>query len=65
MTTESSGENKTVNDILHGLLQHGDSAQKYMQGSKSVKVDNWIHLENVFSITTGACSQALHRQSEI
>ncbi|XP_075073916.1 uncharacterized protein LOC107779920 [Nicotiana tabacum] len=40
ITTEISGKIMTVNDILHDLLQHGDSAQKYMQGSKNVKVDN-------------------------
>ncbi|KAM3341080.1 ribonuclease MRP protein subunit POP4 [Capsicum galapagoense] len=67
MTTESSGNNTTVNDILHDLLQHGDSAQKYMQGSKNVKVDNWILLDNVVqksSIATGARSRALQRQSK-
>nr|XP_016509501.1 PREDICTED: uncharacterized protein LOC107826967 [Nicotiana tabacum] len=36
-TTEITG---TVNDILHDLLQHGDSAQKYMQGSKNVKLSD-------------------------
>ncbi|KAF3623088.1 putative interactor of constitutive active ROPs 2, chloroplastic-like isoform 1 [Capsicum annuum] len=67
MTTESSGNNTTVNDILHDLLQHGDSAQKYMQGSKNVKVDNWILLDNVVqksSIATGARSRPLQRQSK-
>ncbi|PHU06625.1 hypothetical protein BC332_23114 [Capsicum chinense] len=67
MTTESSGNNTTVNDILHDLLQHGDSGQKYMQGSKNVKVDNWILLDNVVqksSIATGARSRALQRQSK-
>ncbi|XP_075086994.1 ribonuclease MRP protein subunit POP4 isoform X1 [Nicotiana tabacum] len=63
-TTEITG---TVNDILHDLLQHGDSAQKYMQGSKNVKVDNWILLDNVVqksSIATGARNRALQRQSK-
>ncbi|XP_055812396.1 ribonuclease MRP protein subunit POP4-like [Solanum dulcamara] len=67
ITTEISGKNMTANDILHDLLQHGDSAQKYMQGSKNVKVDNWILLDNVVqksSIATGARSQALQRQSK-
>ncbi|KAG5571041.1 hypothetical protein H5410_060807 [Solanum commersonii] len=71
ITTEAriniSCKNMTANDILHDLLQHGDSAQKYMQGSKNVKVDNWILLDNVVqksSIATGARSRALQRQSK-
>lgn len=62
-----SGKIMTVNDILHDLLQHCDSAQKYMQGSKNVKVDNWILLDNVVqksSIATGARNRALQRQSK-
>uniref|UniRef100_M0ZNE9 Ribonuclease P protein subunit p29 n=1 Tax=Solanum tuberosum TaxID=4113 RepID=M0ZNE9_SOLTU len=62
-----SGKNMIANDILHDLLQHGDSAQKYMQGSKNVKVDNWILLDSVVqksSIATGARSRALQRQSK-
>ncbi|XP_012082294.1 ribonuclease P protein subunit p29 isoform X2 [Jatropha curcas] len=35
-----------VDMILHELLQHGDSAQKYLQGSRSKKIDNWILLDN-------------------
>ncbi|XP_055833738.1 ribonuclease MRP protein subunit POP4-like [Solanum dulcamara] len=67
ITTEISSKNMTSNDILHDLLQHGDSAQKYMQGSKNVKVDNWIPLDNVVqkrSIATGARSRALQRRSK-
>ncbi|XP_055833282.1 ADP-ribosylation factor GTPase-activating protein AGD7-like isoform X2 [Solanum dulcamara] len=67
ITTEISGKNMTANDILHDLLQHGDSVQKYMQGSKNVKVDNWILLDNVVqksSIATGARSRALQRRSK-
>lgn len=33
--------------ILHELLRNGDAAQKYNQGSKSKKFDNWILLDNV------------------
>ncbi|KAL2933782.1 Ribonuclease P protein subunit p29 [Bienertia sinuspersici] len=36
----------TVDKILHELLQKGDSAQKYIQGSRSIKMDNWILLDN-------------------
>uniref|UniRef100_A0A3Q7HWB1 Uncharacterized protein n=1 Tax=Solanum lycopersicum TaxID=4081 RepID=A0A3Q7HWB1_SOLLC len=67
ITTEISGKNTTANDILHDLLQHGDSAQKYMQGSKNVKVDNWILLDSFVqksSIATGARNRALQRQSK-
>ena len=39
-------EKSTVDKILHELLQKGDSAQKYVQGSRGVKVDNWILLDN-------------------
>ncbi|XP_018628372.1 ribonuclease MRP protein subunit POP4-like [Nicotiana tomentosiformis] len=66
-TTEISSKIMTVNDILHDLLQHCDSAQKYMQGSKNVKVDNWILLDNVVqksSIASGARIRALQRQSK-
>ncbi|KAK4353328.1 hypothetical protein RND71_028846 [Anisodus tanguticus] len=67
ITTEISGKDMTVNDILHDLLQHGDSAQKYIQGSKNVKVGNWILLDNVVqksSIASGARIRALQRQSK-
>lgn len=33
--------------ILHELLRNGDAAQKYSQGSKSKKIDNWILLDNL------------------
>ena len=35
-----------VDKILHELLQSGDSAQNYMQGSRRMKLDNRIHLDN-------------------
>ncbi|KAJ8755323.1 hypothetical protein K2173_019121 [Erythroxylum novogranatense] len=35
-----------VEKVLHDLLQHGDASQKYMQGSKTKKIDNWILLDN-------------------
>uniref|UniRef100_A0A803N3X6 Uncharacterized protein n=1 Tax=Chenopodium quinoa TaxID=63459 RepID=A0A803N3X6_CHEQI len=47
ITVELSNKDKTaVDKILHELLQKGDSAQKYIQGSRSVKFDNWILLDN-------------------
>ncbi|KAL5098709.1 hypothetical protein RYX36_003036 [Vicia faba] len=36
----------SVSGILHELLKKGDAAQKYMQGSRSMKIDNWILLDN-------------------
>ncbi|KAI7997089.1 Ribonuclease P protein subunit p29 [Camellia lanceoleosa] len=36
-----------VNQVVHDLLQSGDSAQKYMHGSRSMKIDNWILLDNL------------------
>lgn len=62
-----SSKNMAANDILHDLLQHGDSAQKYMQGSKNVKVDNWILLDNFVkksTIASGARNRAFQRQSK-
>lgn len=34
-----------MDKILHELLQKGDSAQKYIQGSRSIKMENWILLD--------------------
>lgn len=46
-TVEIYNKDKTtVDTILHELLQKGDSAQKYIQGSRSIKLDNWILLDN-------------------
>ncbi|XP_010667252.1 ribonuclease MRP protein subunit POP4 isoform X2 [Beta vulgaris subsp. vulgaris] len=43
---ETSNEDKSaVDKILHELLQKGDSAQKYIQGSRSIKMENWILLD--------------------
>ncbi|XP_054816899.1 ribonuclease MRP protein subunit POP4-like [Prosopis cineraria] len=43
----SAGRKSSINSILHELLQKGDSAPKYLQGSRSMKIDNWIHLDNL------------------
>ncbi|XP_024980588.1 uncharacterized protein LOC112517402 [Cynara cardunculus var. scolymus] len=39
-------EVNVIDKILHELLQSGDSAQNYMQGSRRMKMDNRIHLDN-------------------
>lgn len=44
---EPTSRGSTVDKILHTLLQSGDSAQKYMQGSRSMKIDNWMLLDNL------------------
>ncbi|XP_027100002.1 ribonuclease MRP protein subunit POP4 isoform X1 [Coffea arabica] len=43
---EISDKRSIVDYLLHDLFQHGDAADKYMQGSKSIKIDNWILLDN-------------------
>ncbi|KAL3819563.1 hypothetical protein ACJIZ3_005468 [Penstemon smallii] len=43
---EVSDGKTTVDRVLHELFQHGDSAQKYMQGSKSMKIENTILLDS-------------------
>ncbi|KAL6138623.1 hypothetical protein ACLB2K_063904 [Fragaria x ananassa] len=44
---EASGRKESkVDNVLHKLLQSGDSAQKYMQGSRSKRIDNWMLLDN-------------------
>lgn len=55
-----------VDKILHELLQHGDVAQKYMQGSRSIKVDNWVLLDNFVQgrgVSTGSQIRALRVHS--
>ncbi|CAI0446808.1 unnamed protein product [Linum tenue] len=50
LTTNAEVQTKrggnAVDKILHDLFQHGDSAQKYMQGSRSKRIDSWILLDN-------------------
>ncbi|XP_022842054.1 uncharacterized protein LOC111365751 [Olea europaea var. sylvestris] len=46
MGVEISNRKTAVDCILHQLFQHGDSTQKYMQGSKSMKIYNFILLDN-------------------
>ncbi|CAN1274867.1 Ribonuclease MRP protein subunit POP4 [Linum perenne] len=36
----------TVDKILNDIFQHGDISQKYMQGSRSKKLESWILLDN-------------------
>ncbi|KAL3531900.1 hypothetical protein ACH5RR_005421 [Cinchona calisaya] len=64
---EVSNNHSVVDHLLHVLFQHGDSADKYMQGSRSIKIDNWILLDNFVQksrISVAACSHALHPHSK-
>lgn len=60
----SSKKGSMVDKMLHELLQNGDSAQKYMQGSRSKKIDNWILLDN-FVPGRGASVSARARAMQI
>ncbi|EPS62298.1 hypothetical protein M569_12495, partial [Genlisea aurea] len=43
---EVSDRKNAVNGVLHNLFQHGDLAKKYAQGSRSMKIENTILLDN-------------------
>ncbi|KAK9290405.1 hypothetical protein L1049_008574 [Liquidambar formosana] len=63
----SGRKGSMVDKILHDLLQSGDSAQKYMQGSRSMKIDNWILLDNLVQgrgASVGARIRALQSYSK-
>lgn len=63
----SSRRESKVDKILHYLLQNGDAAQKYMQGSRSKKIDNVILLDNYVqkqSMPTGSRLRALQMHSK-
>ncbi|KAJ1391233.1 Rof/RNase P-like [Sesbania bispinosa] len=57
----------SISGILHELLQKGDAAQKYMQGSRSMKIDNWILLDNYVqgrAFSSGSQTRALRIHSK-
>ncbi|KAL5740724.1 hypothetical protein ACOSQ2_029904 [Xanthoceras sorbifolium] len=63
----SGRRGSAVDKVLHELLQNGDSAQKYLQGSRSLKIDNWILLDNYVQnrgVSTGSHLRALQAQSK-
>ncbi|XP_039062866.1 ribonuclease P protein subunit p29-like, partial [Hibiscus syriacus] len=63
----SNKKGSMADKILHELLQGGDSAQKYMQGSRSIKLDNWILLDNLVKgrvMSTGSQIRALKTHSK-
>ncbi|KAK9920843.1 hypothetical protein M0R45_029385 [Rubus argutus] len=62
-SVEVSGRKEgKVDNVLHELLQSGDSAQRYMQGSRSKRIDNWILLDNYVQ-GRGGGSRARQMQS--
>ncbi|CAJ1926691.1 unnamed protein product [Sphenostylis stenocarpa] len=67
ITNEFSTKGGSIDGILHELLQKGDASQKYMQGSRNMKIDNWVLLDNyvqkrVFS--SGSQTRALQLHSK-
>lgn len=36
-----------MDKILHELVKNGDSAHKHIMGSRKMRIDNWILLDNV------------------
>ncbi|KAL3639180.1 hypothetical protein CASFOL_017087 [Castilleja foliolosa] len=64
---EVSDGKVTVNRVLHELLQHGDAAHKYIQGSKSLKIENTILLDNFVQksgMSSGDRNRALQNASK-
>ncbi|KAH7537143.1 hypothetical protein FEM48_Zijuj03G0060700 [Ziziphus jujuba var. spinosa] len=63
----SNRKESKVDKILHELLRNGDWARKYMQGSRSKKIDEWIHLDNCIQgrgVSTGSRVRALKIHSK-
>ncbi|KAG6643006.1 ribonuclease P protein subunit p29 isoform X2 [Carya illinoinensis] len=63
----SSKKGQMADKILHELLQNGDAALKYIQGSRSIKMDNWILLDNFVQgrgVSTGSRIRALRTHSK-
>lgn len=63
----SSRRDSTTNRIMHELLQNGDASQKYMQGSRSLKIDNRLLLDSFVqgrALSTGARVRAIQSHSK-
>ncbi|KAL6574806.1 hypothetical protein OROMI_012091 [Orobanche minor] len=52
-----------VNRVLHDILQRGDAAQKYNQGSRNLKIENNILLDNFVPKNGMPRARALHNES--
>ncbi|XP_074311748.1 ribonuclease MRP protein subunit POP4 isoform X2 [Silene latifolia] len=69
VTTKIQASNKdksTVDKLLHELLRKGDAAQKYIQGSKNMKFDHQINLDNYYkkNNSSGTRLRALQANSK-
>ncbi|XP_010558636.1 PREDICTED: uncharacterized protein LOC104826952 [Tarenaya hassleriana] len=64
--TFSSAKGSITDKVLHDLLQSGDSARKYLQGSKNVKLDSWILLDNFVPsrASSSVSTKALQKNSK-
>ncbi|KAL5066057.1 hypothetical protein RYX36_027794 [Vicia faba] len=63
----SAEREDSVHGILHKLRQKGDAAVKYMQGSRNMKIDNWILLNNYVTLSplsSSSQSRALRNHSK-
>ncbi|KAH9606256.1 hypothetical protein KSS87_020091 [Heliosperma pusillum] len=62
----SNKDKNTVDKLLHELLRKGDAAQKYIQGSKNVKFDHQINLDNYYknNNSSGSRLRALQANSK-
>ncbi|KAI3705334.1 hypothetical protein L1987_75570 [Smallanthus sonchifolius] len=57
-------EVNVVDKMLLELLQSGDSAQNYMQGSRRMKIDNRIHLDNLVQERNMKLTEVLQSHSK-
>ncbi|XP_074311749.1 ribonuclease MRP protein subunit POP4 isoform X3 [Silene latifolia] len=67
LTAQASNKDKsTVDKLLHELLRKGDAAQKYIQGSKNMKFDHQINLDNYYkkNNSSGTRLRALQANSK-
>ncbi|KAK7366622.1 hypothetical protein VNO80_08617 [Phaseolus coccineus] len=63
-STERGG---SIDGILHELLQKGDAARKYVHGSRNLKIDNCILLDNYVqgrTLSSGSQTRALQIHSK-
>ncbi|KAI4302724.1 hypothetical protein MLD38_038441 [Melastoma candidum] len=64
---DSSRKRTGIDHVLHELLQRGDSAQKYMQGARVMKLDHVLLLDNYVqkrNSSAGAHVRALKARSK-
>ncbi|KAL6507943.1 hypothetical protein OROGR_024138 [Orobanche gracilis] len=61
---QSSDGKIIVNRVLHDLLQRGDAAPKYNQGSRNLKIENTILLDNFVPKNDMRRARALRNESK-